>query len=67
MSDVKTIREYHYDKSKKQYHLKYSSNNMEDVKKEINTVFKKFKKNNNFDNITLNLEIIYHENGEYLY
>ena len=67
MPDVKTIREYHYDKSKKQYHLKYSSNNMEDVKKEINTVFKKFKKNNNFDNITLNLEIIYHENGEYLY
>lgn len=67
MSDVKTIREYHYDKKKKEYHLKYSSNNMEDVKKEINAVFKKFKKNNNFDNITLNLEIIYHENGEYLY
>lgn len=62
-----TAREYSFEKKQKQYTTEFSTINLEESKKEINKIFKKFKKNNNFDKITIKIDIKYHENDEYLF
>ncbi len=60
------IAEWGYKEREKNFDLTLSSRDIFDIKKEFMRVFKRFKNNTNFDDITLKIVIKYHENDDFL-
>lgn len=60
-------RELAWEKGQKEYNLEISSIDLEEIRQEINKTLKKFKKNDNFDKISVKINIKYHKNGDYLF
>lgn len=62
-----TAREHAFEKNQKEYIVEFNSNDMQEIKKEFNKIIKKFKNCNNYDKISLKIDIKYHKNDEFLF